>query len=390
MSVVFGGASIQLARILGIRIGVHPSWFVVLFLMIWSLTGLYEDVVGGDSAFVLAALSAFLFFASVVLHELGHAVVARRNGIETQGIDLWLLGGLARLSRDSDSPGVEFRVAAAGPLVTLVIGLACYGAGLALSGAGGFGDALGFKDDGQVGAGEAILAWLTWVNLVLLAFNLIPGFPLDGGRMARAIAWWRTGDRAKATRFASRLGQGFAYLLMLYGLYRFVWFNDLLSLVWFGLMGFFIIQAARAADIQSQITARIEGLRVSDVMDEEPVSVSAELKLDRALDEYFLRYGYPWFPVVDAAGKFIGVVSRERAERVPEQIRATSSVDEVAQFDLGKAHAVPLDAPLESLLTSEALQALGAIMAVDRDGVLRGVVTIDQVRRALRAPGAPV
>ena len=389
MSVVFGGASIQLARVLGIRIGVHPSWFIVLFLMIWSLTGLYEDVVGSDSAFVLAALSAFLFFGSVVLHELGHAVVARRNGIETHGIDLWLLGGLARLSRDSDSPGVEFRIAAAGPLVTLVFGLACYAAGLALAGAGSFGDALGFEEDRQVGAGEAVLAWLTWVNVVLLVFNLIPGFPLDGGRMARAIAWWRTGDRARATRFASRLGQGFAYLLIGYGLYRAL-VGDMLSLVWFGLMGFFIIQAARAADIQSQITARIEGLRVSDVMDEEPVSVSAELKLDRALDEYFLRYGYPWFPVVDAAGKFVGVVSRERAERVPEQIRATSSVDEVAQFDLGNAHAVPLDAPLESLLTSEALQALGAIMAVDRDGVLRGVVTIDQVRRALRAPGAPV
>jgi Zn-dependent protease len=386
MSVVFGGASIQLARILGIRIGVHPSWFVVLFLMIWSLSGLYEEVVGQD-AFALATLSALLFFASVVLHELGHALVARRNGIETLGIDLWLLGGLARLSRDSDSPGVEFRIAAAGPAVTLVFGLVCLGAGVALS-SGGFGDALGFEDDGQVGAGEAVLAWLTWVNAILLGFNLIPGFPLDGGRIARAIAWWRTGDRAKATRFASRLGQGFAYLLMGYGLYRFM-LGDVLALVWFGLMGFFIIQAAKAADVQSQITARIEGLRVSDVMDGDPVSVSAELKVDRALNEYFLRYGYPWFPVVDAGGKFIGVVSRDRAEAVPEQIRATSSVDEVAQFDLGNAHAVPLDAPLESLLASEGLQALGAIMAVDGDGVLRGVVTIDQVRRALR-PSEPV
>ena len=381
---MFGGASIQLARVLGIRIGVHPSWFVVLFLMIWSLSGLYEEVVG-DDAFLLAALSAFLFFGSVVLHELGHAVVARRNGIETHGIDLWLLGGLARLSRDSDSPGAEFRIAAAGPAVTLVFGLVCLGAGVLLSGAGGFGDALGFQDDGQVNAGEAVLAWLTWVNAVLLAFNLIPGFPLDGGRMARAIAWWRTGDRAKATRFASLLGQAFAYLLIGYGLYAFM-LGDVLALVWFGLMGFFIIQAARAADIQSQITARIEGLRVSDVMDRDPVAVAADLKLDRALDEYFLRYGYPWFPVVDAGGKFIGVVSRERTEAVPEQMRETSSVDEVAQFDLGNAHSVPLDAPLESLLTSEALQALGAIMAVDRDGILRGVVTIDQVRRALRGP----
>ena len=388
MSVVFGGASIQVARVLGIRIGVHPTWFVVLFLMIWSLTGLYEDVVGSN-AFTLATISAFLFFGSVVLHELGHAVVARRNGIETHGIDLWLLGGLAKLSRDSDTPGAEFRIAAAGPAVTLLFGLACVGVGYALSGSTGFGNALGFEEDGRVGAGEAVLAWLTWVNAVLLIFNLIPGFPLDGGRMARAIAWWRTGDRAKATRFASILGQGFAYILIGYGLYRFL-VGDALSLVWFGLMGFFIIQAARAADVQSQITARIEGLTVSDVMDHDPVAVSAELKLDRALDEYFLRYGYPWFPVVDAGGKFIGVVSRDRAERVPEQIRATSSVDEVAQFDLGKAHAVQLDAPLESLLTSEALQALGAIMAVDGEGVLRGIVTIDQVRQALRSPGPAV
>lgn len=384
---MFGGGSIQLARVLGIRIGVHPSWFVVLFLMIWSLSGLYEDVVGGDQAFLLATLSALLFFGSVVLHELGHAVVARRNGIDTLGIDLWLLGGLARLNRDSDSPGVEFRIAAAGPAVTFLFGLACLGLGAAFS-SGGFADALGFEDDGTVGAGEALLAWLTYVNAVLLVFNLIPGFPLDGGRMVRAIAWWRTGDRARATRFAAILGQGFAYLLIGFGVYGFVVWGDVLSLVWFGFMGFFIIQAARGAELQSRITERIEGLRVSDVMDAEPVSLAATTKLDRALDEYFLRYGYPWFPVVDAGGRFIAVISRERAEAVPEPMRGTSQVDEVAQFDLGNAHSVPIDAPLESLLTSEALRALGAIMAVDAEGVLKGVVTLDQVRRALR-PAQP-
>lgn len=387
MSVMFGGGSIQLARILGIRVGVHPSWFVVLFLLIWVLSGLYEDVVGSDGAFVLAALSAFLFFGSVVLHELGHAIVARRNGIETHGIDLWLLGGLARLSRDSESPGVEFRIAAAGPFVTLLFGLACLGLGVLLVGPSGFGDALAFEEGGTVGAAEAMLAWLTYVNAVLLVFNLIPGFPLDGGRIARAIAWKVTGDRAKGTRFASLLGQGFGYLLLALGLYRFM-LGSVIELIWWGIMGFFIIQAARAADFQSRITSRIEGVRVSDVMDVEPVSMAADLKLDRALDEYFLRYGYPWFPVVDAGGRFIAVVSRERAEAVPEQIRATSSVDEVAQFDLGNAHAVPLDAPLESLLASEGLRALGAIMAVDGEGVLRGIVTIDQVRRALRPPQA--
>jgi Zn-dependent protease len=387
---VFGGGSIQLLRISGIRIGVSPSWFIVLFLVIYFLAGYFQDTLGGSQTegFAVAVCSALLFFGSLISHELGHALVARRNGIEIDGIDLWLLGGLARLSRDSDSPGVEFRVAAAGPAVTLVFGLACVGAGYAFAGTDGFGDALAFEENGRVGAGEAVLAWLTWVNAVLLAFNLIPGFPLDGGRMARAIAWWRTGDRAKATRFAASLGQAFAYLLIGYGLYRFL-LGDVLALAWFGLMGFFIIQAARAADMQSRITARIEGLRVADVMDGEPVSVPADLKLDRLVDEYFLRYGYAWFPVVDAAGKFIGVVIRQRAEAVPEQLRATSSVDEVTQFDLGNAHAVPLDAPLESLLASEGLQALGAMMAVDSDGILRGVVTIDQVRKALR-PSEPV
>jgi Zn-dependent protease len=386
---MFGGGSIQLARILGIRIGVHPSWFLMLFVVIWSLTGLYEEVVGNDQAFLLATISALLFFASVVLHELGHAVVARRNGIEIQGIDLWLLGGLARMSRDSDTPGVEFRIAAAGPAVTLLFGLACVAAGLALAGSGSFGDALGFEEDGAVGSGEAVLAWLTWVNAVLLVFNLIPGFPLDGGRIARAIAWKITGDRSKGTRFAAVLGQIFGYLLIGYGIFSFLAYGSLLSLIWLPFMGFFIIQAARAADFQSQITSRIEGLRVADVMDAEPVAVPAQAKLDQVLEEYFLRYGYPWFPVIDAGGRFIGVLSRERAEAVPEQLRPTSNVDEAAQFDLGHAHSVSLDAPLESLLSSEGLRVLGAIMAVDRDGVLRGVVTIDQVRRALRPP-APV
>ena len=378
-----GGGSIQLARILGIRVGVHPSWFLMLFVVIWSLTGLYEDVVGGDQAFVLATVSALLFFTSVVLHELGHAVVARRNDIEIHGIDLWLFGGLARMSRDSDTPGVEFRIAAAGPAVTALICAVAFAIGsLAWS---DFGTAMRFEENEGVAGIEAMFAWLTWVNVVLLVFNLIPGFPLDGGRIARAIAWKITGDRTKATRFAGALGQVFGYLLIGLGIFLFLQ-GDLIGLLWFGFMGFFIIQAARAADFQTRITSRIEGLKVSDVMDAEPVAIPAETKVDRVLDEYFFRYGYPWFPLVDASGRFIGVITRERAEAIPEELRATSSVDEAAQFDLGHAHSVPLDAPLESLLSSEGLRALGAIMAVDPDGVLRGVVTIEQVRRALQPP----
>ena len=126
---MFGGGSIQLGRVFGIRIGVDISWFLVLFLIIWSLSGYYEDVAPGATSFVLATISAFLFFLSILLHEFGHAIVAIRNGIPIQGIDLWLFGGVAKLGRDSDSPGVEFRIAIAGPIVTLVIAALCLGAG---------------------------------------------------------------------------------------------------------------------------------------------------------------------------------------------------------------------------------------------------------------------
>jgi Zn-dependent protease len=130
---MFGGGSIQLGRVFGIRVGVDISWFLVLFLIIWSLSGYYEDVAPGSNAFVLATISALLFFLSILLHEFGHAIVAIRNGIPIQGIDLWLFGGVAKLGRDSDSPGVEFRIAVAGPAVTLVIAAACMGLGALIS-----------------------------------------------------------------------------------------------------------------------------------------------------------------------------------------------------------------------------------------------------------------
>jgi Zn-dependent protease len=187
---VFGGNSIQLGRVFGIRIGVDVSWFFVLFLIIWSLSGYYQDLFPGDDtkAFMLAVVSALLFFLSILLHELGHAVVALRNGIPILGIDLWMFGGVAKLGRDTDSPGVEFRVAVAGPLVTLVIAALCFGAGTLLSSSGTVLDGSRFETAGQSGT-VAVLGYLATVNVFVLAFNLIPGFPLDGGRIARAIAW---------------------------------------------------------------------------------------------------------------------------------------------------------------------------------------------------------
>ena len=383
MPPVFGGGSIQLARVFGIRIGVDYSWFLVLFLIIWSLSGYYEDVAPDSNAFVLAVISALLFFLSILLHEFGHAWVAIRNGIPIEGIDLWMFGGVAKLGRDADSPGLEFRIAAAGPLVTLLIAALCLGLGTAVSSGSDALDSAQF-DVNVTGATTAVLGYLTTINVLLLAFNLIPAFPLDGGRIARAIAWKITGDRNKATRFAARLGRFGGWVMVAGGVALFL-SGDSVGGIWLAFIGWFLASAARSAEAQADIAGRIEHLRVADVMDAEPVAIPQDWPLADAEQQFFLRYGWPWFPVVDSSGRLVGVVSREAVESVPGPERTTRPVSSVMARDDGSSGLrVRLDEPLENLLGQEGLARLGAIMAVDGEGVLRGIVTIDAVRRALR------
>jgi Zn-dependent protease len=382
---MFGGGSIQLGRIFGIRVGVDVSWFFVLFLIIWSLSGYYEDVAPGSNAFVLATVSALLFFLSILLHEFGHALVAIRNGIPIEGIDLWMFGGVAKLGRDADSAGVEFRIAVAGPVVTLLLAAACLGIGAAISSPSEVLESSRFEDS-STGATLAVLGYLASINLLVLVFNLIPGFPLDGGRIARAIAWKITGDRNRATRFAGRLGRFVGWGMVGAGIFLFAVSGSLLSGLWLAFIGFFLAQAAGQAVAQAKFSDRIGDIRVSDVMDAEPVAVSESLTLDRAEQEFFLRYGWRWFPVVDPSGRLVGVVTREAVESVPEQLRGSRPVASVmARDDAGSGLRASVEDPLESMLSRDGLSRLGAVMAVDGDGVLRGIVTIEAVRRALRA-----
>ncbi len=371
----------QLARVFGIRIGVGFSCFVVLFVLIFVFTPYFHEVLGGSrtTAYLVAVASVLSLFASLILHELGHAIVARRNGLTVAGIDLWAFGGMTRTT-ESPNPGVEFRVAGAGPLVTLLVIIVCVFTGRLLTDSGHFFKVAVASSGVRATPALVWLSWLATINALVLVFNLIPAFPLDGGRMAHAVIWRRTGDRNRATHATGRAGQGFAILLGVFGLWALVTGGSLGLFCM--LIAFFLYQSAGAAVAQSSIGRRIQNITVADIMDREPVTIPAELSLIDAQEQFFLRYRWPWFAVVDPARHFLGVVRGQRVDAEISAGRPALAVAEVLEPDLPVR--IGEQAPLESLLGSEGLSRLGAMVAVDEDGVLQGVVTLAQVRRALQ------
>jgi len=382
---VLGGSSFQLGRILGIRIGVNASWFVILFLFIFVLSGNFTTILGDETSGYAAAVgAAVLFFGSIVLHELGHAFAARRSGIEVTGIDLFFFGGVMKMNRDTDTPGKEFFVAVAGPLVTLGIVLVGTAIGVALAGSDDFFEAAKLGGAAPSDAALLLVSFLVSLNAILLVFNLVPAFPLDGGRIARAAVWKVTGDRGRATRLAGVVGQGFAVLMMGLGLFL-AFSGNPYDGVWLAVLGYLLWQSARSAVLQTAVTSRLEGVTVADIMDAEPITVPADLPVQRAYEDFFLRYqGWPWFAVVEPDGRYAGIAHRAAVES------AALEHSGLAVRDLAADSAeVRDDAPLEALLGSEPLRRLGALMAVDADGRLRGVVTLEQVSRALQARLAP-
>jgi len=384
--------SLPLLRIFGIRVGVNPSWFLILFVVIFVLWDSLSDTLDASdtTVYVVAVVAAASFFASIVAHELGHALAARREGISVEGIDLFLFGGVMKMSRDTDSPGAEFRVAVAGPLVTFLLIVLSTAAAVLLAGADSFWDAARLSATADATPAEVVVSLLVSMNLLLLVFNLVPAFPLDGGRIARAAAWKLTGDRNKATRFAATIGIGFGWLLILGGLALVVLVEGaVFDGIWFAALGWLLASAARGTLAQTRFTEQLAGITVADVMDSEPVTIAAATPVARAYEEFFLRYqGWEWFAVVEDDGRYAGLAHRRAVEHAALEEGGQMAIRDVAAPGAAEGQ-VPADAPLEALLASEPLRRLGALMAVDADGRLRGVVTFEQVTRALRTRLAP-
>jgi Zn-dependent protease/CBS domain-containing protein len=379
-------ASIKLVDVFGIRIGVDRGWFIVLFLSIFLLSGPFRGTLHSSDgvAYLTTVVTVLVLFASLIVHELGHALAARRQGIEVRRIDLFMFGGLTQMSRDTASPGEELKVAAAGPAATLCFALACLGLDMAIVGPHRLLHAVELDQGVRITPVLLSLSWLLVWNMMLLAFNLVPAFPLDGGRMARALVWRLTGDKVRGTRAAARLGQGFAWILAAIGLWLILSYHNLTPL-WLMAIAWLLGQSARAALLQTAMTERIEGVKVADVMDPQPVAIPASTAVSQALDEFFLRYGWSWFPVIDEHGRLLGIARRDRIQAAHDAGEGWVTVGAVLDTDLGSAWRIGEDRPLTEILSSESWARRGAVLAVDREGVLRGVVTVGRLRRALQS-----
>jgi Zn-dependent protease len=381
-----GSDTLRLGQLFGIRIGVSRWWFLVLFFVIYALDRYFAGILpSSGEAFAIAVAGALLFFGTVVAHELGHALVARHQGMAIEGIDLWALGGFTRTRGETASPGAEFRLAAAGPLVNAIVIVICVLAGLA------FGSLKHFLDVALLTSGLhhpnavlVLLGWLALINAVLLAFNLLPAFPLDGGRIARAFVWRLTGDPNRATLACARLGQAFGVIVIAGGLALAL--DDYIgSGLWFVLIGVFITQTARQAAAAASVGKLIRDVTVADIMDREPVTVPSQTTLLDA-EDYFRREHAPWLAVTDADGRYRGLLL---AERVEHELRDGRPALTAADISIDSPPwRIDSSATLEAALRSDGLRRLGAILAVDSDGILRGVLTLPHIRRAMNPSAA--
>ncbi len=370
--------------IAGIRIGVDATWFAMLFLLIFLLSGSFRDALhsSDDVAYMTTVVTVLCFFVSLIIHEMGHAIAARREGIQVQRIELFGFGGTTYMSRDSQSPGEEFRIAVAGPIGTLIFVLICLAIDLVLVGPHRLMHAILLDGTVQITPVLLALSWLLPMNVLILIFNVVPAYPLDGGRMARAAIWKVTDDKLRGTRSAARLGEGFAVLLGGFGLYVTLQSSSFVGL-WLILLSFMIWQSARMALNGTAAASRVHGVLVADIMDHEPVVVRGTSTVENALEESFLRYQSEWLPVVDGDGRFIGIARRERAQALVDAGQGSATVGSILELETGRLTILE-SRPLTDVLTLEALGRLGAIIATDEDDTLTGLVTIDQVRRVLQ------
>lgn len=364
--------TINVARIAGVQIAIDYSWLLIFLLVLWSLSaGYFPRAYPGYSPadyWGIGLAATVLFFLSVVVHELAHAMVANRLGQPVRRITLFIFGGMAHLSREPKNARTELAIAAVGPLSSLAL------AGLFW----GIATLLAARDAGPLWV--ATFEYLSYINAALAVFNLLPGFPLDGGRILRGILWLRSGDLRRATARAADWGVGIAFGLMALGIWQ-IFMGALIGGLWLIFIGMFLRGAARASYQSMLVEQALAGARVGDLMIEHPVVVPGDLPVSRAVDEHFMRHGFGGFPVGHDA-EIEGLVSLRQVTACPPEDRSRRTVREIMR-PAGDRVTIPVSAPVSDALRRMEEADTGRLLVTDGGRVV-GLVTRTGITRFIR------
>jgi Zn-dependent protease/CBS domain-containing protein len=365
---------VSLGRIAGIRVGFNWSLLVAAALIAWSLaTGFLPSAAPGQSTgayWTAGVISAFVFLASLLAHELAHSVVAMRLGVKVDGITLWLFGGVSQFSTEANSPGTQALVTFVGPLTSLVLGAIFYLISIAVGGGA------------HPGLVVSTLSWLGYINIALGIFNLLPAFPLDGGRLLQSLIWLLTGDRVRATRIAARIGMAFAYLLIAYGIVIFIFAGNLIGGVWSVFLGWFLLGAARSEEAGGLIRQALSGVSARDVMSANPVQAPDDISVYDALHGYVLTSRHSTLPTHDGEGRLSGLLTLAALKKVAPEARETTLVKDVACPLDSVSTASPTD-PITNLLSVSDGCGEGRTLIVD-GGQLVGIVSPSDISALVR------
>ncbi len=372
---MFSLPSIRIGTFFGIPIELNPTWFIIFVLVAASLAfGTFpavKEFSGWGTAGYIAAgiVTALLFFASVVFHELSHSLVARSGGLKIERVTLFIFGGVAQMAEEPRTPGAEFVMAIAGPAASLVLA-GVFFLGLSVSRAAGVPSWI-----------WGPLGYLAQINLMVAVFNLLPGFPLDGGRVLRSALWAATGDQLKATKWAARAGQFIGYSMVAFAVYGVV--RGTFDFIWFGLIGWFIATLADSSYRQQLAKSRLHEVTVGSAMSSAPVMAPGEITLEQLAHDFFLGGRHSRYPVL-LEGEVIGLVSLSRAKSLPREEWAHTLVGDAADRNLA-ALTIPAGAPLDAALPRLSADVPGALLVVS-EGRLVGILTradvISRLRRA--------
>jgi Zn-dependent protease/predicted transcriptional regulator len=367
-------SNVKLGRISGIEIGLHYSWFIIAALIVFSLGEHFRQVNpnwGAGEIWIAALFTAVLFFVTLLLHELAHSLVAQSRGLKVRAITLFALGGVSQIQDDATDAKTEFWVAIAGPIASLIIGFSCLGIALGL----------GWQRSTEPHtAAIGVLVWLGYINIALAFFNMIPGFPLDGGRVLRSLVWAITKNADRSTRIAARVGQVVAFLFILDGIWRYfsgAGFGGL----WIAFIGWFLMDAAKASYAEVGTTAALRGMRVSDVMSRDCVIVNRGMSLRDFVDIYLLKTGQRCFAVEDQ-GRLVGIITPRDVSNISRDRWDETTVRE-AMRPLQELHLIAPDTPVLDALKLMARNDVNQLPVV-ANGTLQGMVSRSQLVQLLQ------